>query len=145
MVWLKVPGSDSSKLSVPRPNSAILYCIELPFICIITGLVCTDINHINALSFLEYLTRNVVSMLSNYVSAVKAKSIMFGENYKVWDHPNINTLSRLQRLIILSPLRGRTSWTYTRQKLVKFCDQYYMGSVFKAICLFFSVFFVYQT
>ena len=28
-------------------------------------------------------------MLSNYVAAVKAKSIMFGANYKVWDHPNI--------------------------------------------------------
>ena len=104
-----------------------------------TGLKCSKIGITNALSFLEYLARNKASadMLANYISAIRAKFVILGLDYTVWQHPTVKYL--IKSLYInhaLTITKRNVIDTHTLVRMTRCCDQIYMGPVFKISFLF---------
>ena len=69
-----------------------------PLLChiilVLGGLLClykVELNDSHILSYLEYLiTQGVsVNMLANNISACRAKFVMNGLHFALWDHPNV--------------------------------------------------------
>ena len=71
----------------------------------LTNLKCKNVSVMNALLFLEYLARNSVSanMMSNYVSVIRARFVVLGLDFTIWEHPNIKYF--LKAVKINRPLR----------------------------------------
>ena len=59
--------------------------------CVCTKLNMFELNDSHILSYLEYLiTQGVsVNMLANNISACRAKFVMHGLHFPLWDHPNV--------------------------------------------------------
>ena len=96
------------------------------------------------LSFLELLTKQNTSthMVANYVSAIKAKFMVFGLQHWVLDDPRIKYF--LKSLKVNRPLsipRRNIMDIPTLRKLVLLCDNIPMGSVYKA--MFLTAFFAF--
>ena len=92
----------------------------------------------NELSYLEYLTLNAVSpaMLSNHLSALKAKFTIYGLNYQVLSHPKIQYFVKSVRIHKPVQVTRRSIIDQTTlHSMVSLCRNMYLGKVFKAIFL----------
>ena len=86
----------------------------------------------------QYLARNGVSanMLANHVSAAKANFTMYGLDYLLWEHPNMQYF--LKSIKINRPIkitRKNVIDLPTLSTIISHCDVLYMGKVYKAVFL----------
>ena len=124
-----------------RPKTMSCYrMLFRPFVafCVILHLFLNDISVEHVLSFLEYLTRNGVTMnmIGNYISAAKAHFTMNGLDHSVWSHKNVKYFLKSLKLTrpIVLPKRNIIN-VETLNKLIQLCDVMYMGRIFKAVFL----------
>ena len=124
-----------------RPSTQAAYSsmfrVFVAFCCHLDILM-SSVNVKVVLAFLEHLNENGVSpnMLSNYMSAIKAKFVIYGlptkyleskKNYYYVKSHRINRPLNISRCNIIS-IKDLYS-------LVSHCDELYMGQVFKALFL----------
>ena len=87
-----------------------------------------------------------VHMLCNYVSAIKAKFIMYDLNHRLLEHHKVKYL--LKSILINRPLSVPTRNVMdpqTLKNLIKLCQDIHMGFVFKTVFLLaYFVFLGYQ-
>ena len=136
-----------------RPSTQAAYSsmfrVFVAFCCHM-GILMSNVNVNVVLAFLECLNVNGVSpnMLSKHVSAIKAKFVIYGLPIKCLESKRIHYY--VKSLKINRPLsitRGNIVSIEDLYSLVTYCDQLYMGQVFKALFLmaFSSGFFDSQT
>ena len=97
-----------------------------------------ELNVMHVLSYLEYLITQKVSanMLANHVSACRAKFVMNGLQFDLWDHPNVRYLLRsvkINRPITVT--KKHIIDLITLEKMVTLCETMYLGQIFKAVFL----------
>ena len=106
--------------------------------CVCTKLNMFELNDSHILSYLEYLiTQGVsVNMLANNISACRAKFVMHGLHFPLWDHPNVRYM--LKSVKINRPIcitKKNIIDLQTLRQIVDHCDNMYLGQVFKAVFL----------
>ena len=97
-----------------------------------------ELNYSHILSYLEYLiTQGVsVNILANNISACRAKFVMNGPQFALWDHPNVRYMLKsvkINRPIVIS--RKNFIDLQVLHQIVGHCDNMYLGKVFKAVFL----------
>ena len=124
-----------------RPSTQAAYAsmfrVFLAFCCHM-GILMSSVNVKVLLAFLECLNENGVSpnMLSNYVSAIKAKFVIYGLPTKCLESRRIYYY--VKSLRINRPLKISRCNIISIEDLyflVAHCDELYMGQVFKALFL----------
>ena len=112
-------------------------------LCVCTKLNMFELNDSHILSYLEYLiTQGVcVNMLANNISACRAKFVMNGLHFALWDHPNVRYMLKsvkINRPIVIT--RKNIIDLQTLHQIVGHCDVMCLGQVFKAVFFYFCDF-----
>ena len=123
------PKTESCYASLFRSFVAFCVCVKLDI---------SQLNVMHVLSYLEYLITQKVTanMLANHVSACRAKFIMNGLQFELWDHPNVRYLLRsvrINRPIMVT--KKHVIDLSTLHQMVALCEDMYLGQIFKAVFL----------
>ena len=124
-----------------RPSTARAYTTmfrTFMCFCVYLNLNVKNLDVHGILAFMECLHVNQVSvnMISNYLSAIRAKLVVLGLNPSALDHKKVNYYIRALKLN--RPMSVTTHNIITLDMLLKIvhqCDLLYMGAVFKAVFL----------
>ena len=106
--------------------------------CLCLSLNINEITSDDALSYLEYLATNNVSvnMIANHVSAVGANFVILGLSYHIWDHPSIRYFQKSLKINRpLAPTIRNIIDIQTLTAMTKRCESLYLGSIFKSVFL----------
>ena len=97
-----------------------------------------DVQVQHMLCFMEFLSENKVSvnMIANYLSAVKAKFIVYGLNCAVLQDQKINLyLESLNIHMLFNPIKCNIMSIQVLQHLAILCQKNFMGLVYKSVHL----------
>ena len=106
--------------------------------CLCLSLNISKITSDDALSYLEYLPTNNVSvnMIANHVSAVRANFVILGLSYHIWDHPSIKYFQKSIKINRpLAPTVRNIIDIHTLTDMVNHCESLYLGPIFKSVFL----------
>ena len=106
--------------------------------CLFTKVKLSKVSVSTALSYLEFLVENEVSvnMVKNHISAIRAMSIVFGLHYKSWDHPRITYFVKALKLHRPMAITKRNIIDVaTLKRMVALCQRFPNAEVYKAIFL----------
>ena len=123
----------------PRTRGAYLTMFRtFVAFCVHTKCVLADVNIKVILSFLECLVINdcSVSMIENYVSAIKAHFVLHDLSFTVFEHPKLKYFLKVLR--INRPLTVKPHNIISIDRLVQIsqaCDNVTNGPVFRAVFL----------
>ena len=124
------PKTRQCYIRLFRNFVAFCICSDVKLCCMSVSLV---------LLFLEFLVKNAVTvcMIQNYVSALRAVSVVYNLRFQVFDHPRVTYF--LKALRINRPLAVSKSKNVidvsTLKNIVSICDEMPHGQVLKAVYL----------